>query len=273
MIGCNYATNPVPEQPVITSEIAEPISEGLLLAWDGGSETPAFVATGINGSLASSTFYEIDDTAGSTDGSYGSAFSTAATEASAFAVREVEGADRVTFTLKNETGLPLRLDAVHFDYAAWWEDSPHDIALLYGSGDLEGVTNQTDIQTVTGLSSTGKKNNYADFDWTLSGLPDRVLAHGEVVNLNLVVSNSGAEWANGAFDNLALSGGTVSNSADTVLISWRAETGTKYEVMESANLLSNDWNSASGILIENSGDISVPVELKTPSFYRLEIEP
>lgn len=272
MIGFNYPSNTLPEQVEIEARLVEPVPDGILVAWDGLSGLPDRAANGISGALSTGGLYEIDDSAGSTDGTYGSTFSGAPTASSAFAVRATNGSDTVAFSISNETGAPLRLDAVHFDYSSWWTSSPKDVTLLYSSGDLATVTNHTPVNSVSGLSNTGKGGNYPDFDWSLAGLADRVLEHGEEANFILQVSNAAEDWANGAFDNIAISGGTVSNATDTVLLSWRAQTGKKYTVMQSGNLLSNDWNSASSTLMGQPGDMSEPADLELPGFYRLDIQ-
>lgn len=273
MIGFNYPSNNVPVRPVIEAVMVEPVEDGILVGWDGSPGSADVAAQGVSGYLASGGLFDVDDSAGSTDGTYGSAHAGAPTALTAFAVRATNGSDMVAFSIANQTGAPLRLDAVHFDYSSWWASSPKDVLLLYESGDLAGVTNQTPINSVGGLANTGKGGDYPDFDWSLATLADRVLDHGEEANFSLGVSNAGADWSNGAFDNIAVSGGTVSNAADSVLVSWRAETGRKYEVMQSGNLLSNDWHSASGTLIGQPGDMSIPADLEFPGFYRLDIQP
>ena len=273
MIGFNYAAPEVPERVTIKSRIVEPVADGILLGWNSSSGFADFAVPGVSGSLLEGNLYEIDDEAGSTDGTFGGSYTGASTALTGFAVRGTNSMDTLGFSIINQSGAPLRIDAVHFDYSSWWANSPKDVALFYDSGDLTGVTNQTVIHSVVGLSNTGKNGNYPDFDLSLAGLPDRVLDHGEEANFKLVVSNAAEDWANGAFDNLAISGGTVSNVADSVLVSWRAETGRKYTVRQSDNLVSNDWDSVSTTLNGLPGDMSMPVQLETPGFYRLEIEP
>ncbi len=272
MIGFNYPSSAAPKRVLMDARVVEPIPDGVLVAWENTAGSPDVAAPYVSGNLAAGGLYDVDESAGSTDGTYGNSISGAGTALTAFSVRATNGFNTAVFSVANQTGTPLRLDAVHFDYSSWWTSSPKDVALVYVSGDLAGVTNQTPIQSVGGLSNMGKNGNYPDFDWSLTGLADRVLEHGEEASFSLRVSNAESEWANGAFDNIAISGGTVATVTESVLVSWRAETGKKYTVMQSGNLLSNDWNSTSGTLIGTPGDMSAPADLEFPGFYRLEIQ-
>jgi len=273
MIGFNYLSNNVPSRTTVKATLAQPIADGMLLGWDSASGAAGVSVPGVSGELFESNLYAVDDAAGSTDGTYGSIRSGAATELGAFVVRGTNSMDTLGFSVVNQSGVPLRLDSVHFDYSAWWKTSPKTVALVYASGDLEGVTNQTPVQAVSGLPNTGKTGNYPDFDWSLASLGDRVLGHGESANFRLVASNAATGWASGAFDNLAVYGGTVTDAVDSVLVSWRAQTGKKYAIMQSTNLLSNAWNPASGTLVGQPGDMSASVPLRLPGFYRLEGRP
>jgi hypothetical protein len=273
MIGFNYPSDDMPDRPVIEVTVVEPVADGILAAWSGSAGAAEIAAPGVSGYLSAGGLYDVDSGAGSTDGTFGSAYAGAPTALTAFSVRDVDGSDAAAFSIANHTGAPLRLDAVHFDYAVWWVNSPKDVTLVYAAGDLTGVTNRTPIHSVAGLSNTGNAGNYPDFDWMLTGLADRTLEHGEEAHFRLEVSNGTEDWANGAFDNIAISGGTAAGMPEGVLVSWRAETGKKYSVQQSGNLVSNDWTSASGILIGTPGDMSAPAELAYPGFYRLEVQP
>jgi hypothetical protein len=138
--------------------------------------------------------------------------------------------------------------------------SSHAEALIGWDGGT-GANTAFQASGIGGSLFTGKTGDYPDFDWSLTNLADRVLEHGEKADFNLVVSNAGTDWA---FDNIAVLGGSTTNIADSILVSWRAETGREYTVMQSTNLLSNDWNPASGTLNVQPGDMSIPVELETP---------
>ncbi len=273
MVGFNYPAADMPARPVIKAPQVEPIADGLLIGWDGSTGSADFTVPGISGFLLDGQLVDVDSSAGSTDGTFGVSAGGAATALTAYSVRGTNSQDTLIFSVRNLSGAPLRLDTVHFDYSSWFVNSPKDVTLYYASGDLTGVTNGTIVQSVSGLSNTGKSGNYPDFDWSLSGLADRVLDHGEEVYFSLTGSNAGADWANGAFDNVAVSGGTVPNTVESVLVSWRAKTGREYTVMKTGNLVSNDWTSASSTMKGRPGDMSVPVDLETPGFYRLDIEP
>jgi hypothetical protein len=272
MIGFNYPSNDVPTQAVIEANRVESIADGILVGWDTTSGAPDVAVPGVTGTLLQGNLFEVDDSAGSTDTTFGSAHSGATTALTAFSVRETNAMDTVAFSIINRSGAPLRLDAVHFDYSRWWSGSSKDVGLFYASGDL-AVTNQTPVNSVADLAITGKTGNYLGFDWSLSDLADRVLDHGETATFELTVSNADVTGLSGAFDNIAISGGTITNAADAVLVSWRAQTGKKYTVQQATNLTSNDWNAASSTLIGRPGDMSIPSDLQAPSFYRLQIEP
>jgi hypothetical protein len=276
MIGLRYGPQPEPEIPELAYEIANPVPVGILAAWSGSDGAPDVQVPGISATLGGS-FFDVDSTAGSTDGSYGSNPAGADTGTTAFTVRTENDRHSLSLQVLNQTGFPLQLDALHFDYAPWWVKSPKDVSLVYAGGDLEGITTGTVIQSVSGLSNLGsKKGNYPDFDWSLAGLADNILAHNETVVLNLVVSNAAPDgtWANGAFDNIALMGGSAPSSGSTMILSWWMETGRKYSLMESSTMNPDDWQPSSGTMIGYPGETTFPAELDANSkFLRLEIGP
>lgn len=272
MILLNDSNPDSPTRPVITSGLVEPISAGILAGWHSTAGAPDAAAPGMSGELLVGSLYDMDDSAGSTDETFGSSLAGAAGELTAFSVQATNGSDTVVFSVLNRSGAPVRLDTIHFDYSSWWLSSPKDIILVYDFGNLTGVTNGTVIQSVSGLSNNGKNGDWPDFDWVLSGLADQVLDHNEKAQFYLRVSNAAEIWANGAFDNIAVTGGTVSNMADSVLVSWRAETAKKYTVQYSSDLISNNWQSASPSVGGAPGDLSVSVPFEAPGFYRLHVE-
>jgi hypothetical protein len=87
-----------------------------------------------------------------------------------------------TFTITNNTGGVITLDQVSFDVHECG-NSNDDIELVYVSGDLTGVTNGTQINTVDGISINGVTSrnggDYADYNWSLGALADQTLADGE----------------------------------------------------------------------------------------------
>jgi len=271
-------TDPKDPESVLTCQhelyLPTPLqSKGLLIGWDTLSGTGSdFIAPGIEGSLPLAV---VDTTAGSTDGAYGSTNAGASTALTAYSVKtEVLGStDTVGFQIVNHTGRDLRLDTIHFDYSRWYADSPQDLALIYASGDL-AVTNGTVIQTATGALDLAKTGNYQDFDWSLAGLSDRVLGNLEQANFKLVVSNAVSADTQGAFDNIAISGeGIPGEAVSSVQISWRACTGKQYQLMQSTNLVSNGWIPAADSQLGQPRDMSTSVDLETPGFYRLNVEP
>lgn len=276
MIGLGYPSIESPEVPPIDFQIVHPIPTGIIAAWDNTDGAPDMPVTGVDASLGG-RFREVDTTAGSTDGTFGSSLADADTATTCITVRMDNNKNAVSLNIVNSSGNPLQLDSIHFDYAPWWAASPKDVDLVYAGGDLDSITTGTVINSVAGLAHLGsKKGNYYDFDWSLTGLTDRVLAHNESAVFNLVVSNitDGGEWANGGFDNIALMGGSVSGSGDAMILSWRAETGRKYTVMESSTLQPGDWDSTSGTLIGHPGEMTHPASIgNNPNFIQIEIQP
>jgi hypothetical protein len=276
MIGLRYGSVPDPEIPELTYEIVGPVPVGILAAWSSSEDEPDVSVPGVSATLGGS-FYDFDPTAGSTDGTYGSNTAGADTATTAFTVRMENDRNTLSLQVLNQTGNPLQLDTLQFDYAPWWVKSPKDVSLVYAGGDLDEITPGTVIQSVSGLDNQGsKKGDYPDFDWSLAGLADNVIAHNEMVVFNLVVSNAAPDgtWANGAFDNIALMGGSTPSSGDAMMLTWWMETGRKYTLMESSTMEPGDWHSSSGTMIGYPGETTFPAELDANSkFLRLEIAP
>lgn len=276
VVGFNDpASTNLPNRPVIRATLAEPIGDGLLIGWDASTGAGGDIGvSGITGALFANNAFDVDSTAGSTDGTFGTAIPGASTALTAYAVRtESPGTmDTVGLEIINQSGAPLRLDAIHFDYSRCWSGSPQDVALVYACGDLD-ATNQTVVHSAAGLPITGKTGDYPDFDWPLANLPDRILNHGESAFFTLVASNATSIYSQGMFDNIAISGGTVSNAGSSAIISWRGQTGTSCTVMQSTNLVDGAWSPASETFVAKPGDLSVPVDPGTSAFYRVEISP
>jgi len=181
-----------------------------LVAWDGGSTTNTAVQkAGVEGTLWVASIYEVDASAGSTDGTFGPAITGAVTTATGYSVRlAIPGStDTLGMQVLNNTGSDLRLDSIAFDYHPWFANSPKTVTLSYSWGDLD-VVDETVINSISGLddSTGGKLSDYQDFDWSLAGLSDVVLADGEKANFQLVVSDAIGASTGGAFDNVALVG-------------------------------------------------------------------
>ncbi|QHI70323.1 hypothetical protein [Tichowtungia aerotolerans] len=273
MVLFNGPAAVAPARPTLDARIVQPVSDGLLVGWYTTAGKPDTSVSGVSGSLMTSRLYDVDDSAGSDDGTFGTVLSGASTDLTAYAVQATNGSDTVVFSIENQSGLPLRLDAVCFDYSRWWQSSPKDIALVYESGDFSGVSNGTVIQSAVDLPNIGKTGDWSDFEWGLTNLNDRVLDHGEEVLFSLNVFNADAIWANGAFDNIAITGGTASNAVDSLLVAWRAETAKEYTVMHASSLLSNSWEEVSEPVSGIPADMSVSVPVEASGFYRLQVSP
>jgi hypothetical protein len=189
-----------------------PAPEVLVAYYGAVGGTNDYTADGIEGAVFLDKSGGLNTNAGSEDGTFGSTNNGASIEYSAYEVRIGSDPtntplDRVGFKIVNQTGGPLQLDSISFDYAPWWNESPQDVELLYTWGNLGGITNNTMIHSTSGFPVLGvNKGDYSDLDWSLSGMPDRVLANGETASFALRISNVGGIWASGAFDNIAILG-------------------------------------------------------------------
>lgn len=192
-------------------DVLSPVSPELLIAWDGGINTNSAVhVAGISGNALTGNIYnqKVDPLAGSTDGSFGYSFSGAGTGLSAYPVRTNTpgNTDTMGFQIINNTGVNLHLNSIIFDYAAWWATSPMSVRIIYASGDLD-VTAGTVITTVVVSSGLGSKTgDYEDFEVSLTGLPDDVLAPGQSATFYLIAGDAAGATANGAFDNAGFTG-------------------------------------------------------------------
>ncbi len=187
----------------------EPAPEGVLIAWDGGflgSTSAAYLAAGISGSILPTAYFGVETTKGSTDGTFGASVLGASTEASAFSVSTYQASrGRIDFTVVNNSGIDQQLDSVVFDWAVYWSSGPDSISLSYLSGDLNAADN-TLINSATNLPvDQGAIADFDDYDWSLGGLPDRILADGESATFRLSVPATGT-YTGGGFDNIAILG-------------------------------------------------------------------
>ncbi|VGO22083.1 hypothetical protein [Pontiella sulfatireligans] len=174
--------------------------------------TNDYAQAGVEAAVSLDKAYLLKATAGSIDETFGSASTGASIEYGAYEVRigtdpTNDPSQQVGFKIVNQTGGPLQLDSISFDYARYWAASPQDVELLYTWGALGGITNNTVIHSVSGLTHLGSnKGDFDDFDWSLDGLTDRVLSDGETAAFALKASNAGDAWNGGAFDNIAILG-------------------------------------------------------------------
>ncbi|VGO11969.1 hypothetical protein PDESU_00517 [Pontiella desulfatans] len=202
----------------------------LLLGFYGSRlANPDFHAPGIGGSLYTSTAdgIGVDTTAGSSDGTYGT-FSGATILPTGYKVHmgTTNKNQRVDVQILNNTGSPLRLDSVSFDYGRWLAAGPQDVALAYAYGDLSGIANEDVLFTATNLAVTGSSGDYHDFDISLSNLTDRVLADGEKATFRLSIDNAVGPWDKGAFDNIAIFGEVINASYETWVTDYPSMSGS-----------------------------------------------
>lgn len=187
-----------------------PAYAALIVGWDGHADGAEHVSVaGVTGVLFTGNSNGVDASKGSNDGTYGDDFAGAPTGAQgAYKVATISHLNRIRVRVVNNTGSDLQLDAVHFDYSRWFANSPQDITLSYHTGDLS-VTDDTAINSVSGLLQLGTTTDYDDFDWLLTGLADSILADGEQAEFDLTTSAGNTATASGAFDNVAISGTVV----------------------------------------------------------------
>ncbi len=189
----------------------------VLIGYYGSTGTNVdYSSAGISGTLFGDKIYQVNASAGSTDGTYGST-NGASLLPGAYEVRiggdpVSNASNRVAFRINNNTGSPLQLDSISFDYARWFTNGPTNLTLLYSYGDL-GNTNNTVINVYSGTSALGgNSGDYDDFDWSLSGLSDQVLSAGQYAVFRLEATGSIGAFSSGAFDNIAIIGGAFAGT-------------------------------------------------------------
>ncbi len=191
----------------------------LLIGWhtvDAGNpvsdDTPDDALKGVTGMLSGG---EVRTDGESTDGDYGGLLAEGSSANTAIGVRESSQGPAVSVRITNNTGSALYLGTFHADYSRWFNNSPQDVTLYYESGDLANPE-ETLINTVAELQVLGKVSDYDDFDWSLSGLDDIVLANGESATFRLEISNYASSNTSGAFDNIAISAGAPADQASAL---------------------------------------------------------
>lgn len=121
-----------------------------------------------------------------------------------------------TITITNNTGSDVSLESLVFDYHNngntsndYWDI----LTLRYVSGSLAGVSNNTLINTVSGLArdtTSLSGTDYDDFGWSLTGLADYTLANGESATFSLIATYTNTAAANptnfAALDNIGFIG-------------------------------------------------------------------
>ncbi len=194
-----------------------PVLPGRLLSWDSSTQTGGdYSQAGVTGTFWSAKMYALNTAQGSTDGTFGSTESGASTLPSCFEVRTVtpDDTDTCSFRIINDTGAPIQLDSISFDYSRWAANSPQDVILKYAWGDLDMAAN-TFINSTSGIPIAAKLGDYTDFDWSLAGIGDRILADGEQANFSLIATNASGAYSSGAFDNIALFGRAAEPRTET----------------------------------------------------------
>lgn len=173
-------------------------------AWDfsGAVNTPQIFTTGVTGSVtldASGTFRA---DRGSTDGTFGSAWTGAnisETNDAVIRVRDTTGL--ITISLTNNTGSTLTLNGFHFDYGGTGATG------FAGYTAMDLKYNGTLITRYTGISADGSTianiSNYLDFDAT--GLAF-TLANGATGSFTLsgFTMGTGTTTGDQNFDNFAI---------------------------------------------------------------------
>jgi hypothetical protein len=160
---------------------------------------------------------------GSTDGTFGSTASGAptalATEAPFLAAYR-SNVDN-TFTITNNTSSDFSIETIAFDFHN--NDNPSrdyfDILnLIYLTGDLTGITDNTTLNTWTDIprhTGTISLNgaDWQDFDFSLTSLSDYTLAAGESASFRISSASTDTALANnqnfGALDNIGFIGTVV----------------------------------------------------------------
>ncbi|VGO22088.1 hypothetical protein [Pontiella sulfatireligans] len=185
----------------------------LLIGWDGGlTGSSAKNVEGITGNLWGGSLYTVNTSAGSEDGTFGPTETGASTDLTAYEIRTVVpgSTDTLGIQIINGTGQDLTLDKLVFDYANYWGGAPSTLTISYAYGALTGIANGTVIKTFSDIGTNGGlKGDYTDYEVSLAGLADFVLADGEKATFNLVGSDANAGSISGAFDNLGFTGTVV----------------------------------------------------------------
>lgn len=192
------------------------IYSGLLIGWDSAAGTNFSVrADGVSGHLYTTFAQGPTTDANSTDGTFGSEFSGAATDVNwAIRIRADDGEEtrnnRIGIQISNNSSYDLILSKIHFDAARHWLASPDTITVLYASGNL-GISNDTVIQTIMGLPQLGGQggliqSGYGNYDVSFTNLADYTLSPGQSALFRIEGSDAPDTWADTIVDNIGISG-------------------------------------------------------------------
>ncbi|VGO16421.1 hypothetical protein PDESU_05012 [Pontiella desulfatans] len=175
------------------------------IAWDGET-TPALAINGIDGEIVPSS-QGVRADANSTDGFFGADLSGASTAVyGAYQVKDYDdnpASGAITVSVTNNAGSALKLETLHFDFGQWYDASPSNVTVLYRSGDLSSVSNETTLANFSALTLTGWiRGDYEDFAVALTNLSDSTLSPGEhaVFELRATVGTT----ASSGIDNIAI---------------------------------------------------------------------
>ncbi len=249
---------------------------GVLLGYHTGIGTNYdYATTGVGGTLFGANYEGgvILASAGSSDGTFGT-LSGASVLQTGYHVREgnTNKNSRVDVRIQNNTGGPLQLESISFDYGRMYENSPQDVTLSYAYGNLDEAEH-TQIFTATNLDVTGQYGDYHDFDIPLTNLNDVVLAEGQQATFRFSIDNAGGIWDQGAFDNIAFVGqqlayeaeayfvGTEAVSSDQLkLIIYAVGEASDYSLLARSNLVDGSWegvgHSDDGVTAYVTNDLS-----------------
>lgn len=206
-----------------------------LASWDVWTDTTDeysadTVLTGFSATIKQdgNTTGRVNGTWGSSDGTFGSSLSGAATGATSLLVAATY-TDTLVITLNNNTGGDYQINSFHFDFAPRKSDNLNNTDTDYGFNAFElnytsgGLgPSSTLIDSQSGLdyvlvASNDKLSDYPDYDFNLSdALTDLVLADGESAVFTLFFSGHSFEGGgdNGVnvssvLDNVAFTGTAV----------------------------------------------------------------
>ncbi|MEA2068972.1 MAG: hypothetical protein U9P12_07220, partial [Verrucomicrobiota bacterium] len=98
----------------------DPVPDNLLIGWDTTSGAPDYSATSVTGTLFRGSAYALNTSNGSADGSFGST-NGATILPSCLEVRTADSPnnDHIAVQIHNQTGAPLQLNSLSFDYGRW----------------------------------------------------------------------------------------------------------------------------------------------------------
>ncbi len=212
---------------------AHPLDQPLLIGWhspDGTAEnteandaSPDVVVDGVSGRLQGGR--DSWNAFNSTDGTFGSALDFSGGSTHAVRVRTTSGNEHLDLTITNNTGLPLPLSRLHFDFGGH-DAGPLTCAVSYLSGDLADA-NGTLLDTVTRPTGSTSVADYSDYDIDLaSALSDTLLGNAASATFRLTFSNATSATTASGIDNISLSRGSSTGTFIPLLAAWHTPNTT-----------------------------------------------